>query len=48
MTTSGLELDIPLKDAMMTQRAVRRVKPDPMDDALILQLIELALKAAAR
>ncbi|NIM05702.1 MAG: nitroreductase, partial [Armatimonadetes bacterium] len=31
--------------AMNTQRAVRRLRPDPVDDALILRLIELALKA---
>ncbi len=30
---------------MLTQRAVRRVKPDPIDDRLVLRLIELALKA---
>ena len=36
---------MPLGEAMSTQRAVRRLKPDPVDDALILRLIELALKA---
>jgi len=30
---------------MRTQRAIRRLKPDPVDDALLLHLIELALKA---
>ena len=30
---------------MLTQRAIRRLKPDPVDDALVLHLIELALKA---
>ncbi|MCC6763644.1 MAG: nitroreductase family protein [Deltaproteobacteria bacterium] len=34
-----------LEDAMRTQRAIRRLKPDPVDDALILKCIELALKA---
>jgi nitroreductase len=34
-----------LEDAMSTQRAIRRLKPDPVDDALVLKLIELALKA---
>src|SRR4051812_28035500 len=38
-------LDMPLDEAMRTQRAIRRLKPDPVDDALVLQLIELALKA---
>ena len=34
-----------LEEAMSTQRAIRRLKPDPVDDALVLRLIELALKA---
>ncbi|MEW6270118.1 MAG: nitroreductase family protein [Thermodesulfobacteriota bacterium] len=36
---------MPLEEAMRTQRAVRRLKPDPVDDALVLRLIDLALKA---
>lgn len=38
-------LDMPLVEAMMTQRAVRRVLPDPVDDAVVLKCIELALRA---
>jgi nitroreductase len=38
-------LDMPLLDAMMTQRAVRRVRPEPVDDAVVLKCIELALRA---
>ena len=38
-------LDMSLHDAMMTQRAVRRVLPDPVDDAIVLTCIELALRA---
>ncbi len=38
-------LSMPLLDAMMTQRAVRRVLPDPVDDAVVLKCIELALRA---
>jgi nitroreductase len=38
-------LNMPLQDAMMTQRALRRVLPDPVDDALVLKCIELALHA---
>lgn len=38
-------LDKPLLDTMMTQRAVRRVLPDPVDDAIVLKCIELALRA---
>jgi nitroreductase len=38
-------LDMPLEEAMRTQRAIRRLKEDPVDDALVLRLIELALKA---
>src|SRR5262245_66528941 len=40
-----MELTMPLEEAMRTQRAIRRLKPDPVDDALVLRLIELALKA---
>ena len=39
------KLDMPLEEAMSTQRAIRRLKTDPVDDALVLHLIELALKA---
>src|SRR5215471_18139986 len=38
-------LTMSLEEAMQTQRAIRRLKPDPVDDALVLHLIELALKA---
>jgi nitroreductase len=38
-------LSMPLEDAMRTQRAIRRLKNDPVDDALLQRLIELALKA---
>lgn len=38
-------LDMPLLEAMMTQRAVRRVLPDPVDDAVVLKCVELALRA---
>jgi nitroreductase len=38
-------LTMPLEDAMRTQRAIRRLKNDPVDDALLQRLIELALKA---
>ena len=37
--------DMSLQEAMRTQRAIRRLKPDPVDDALVLKCIELALKA---
>jgi nitroreductase len=40
-----MELTMPLEEAMRTQRAIRRLKPDPVDDALVLHLIELAQKA---
>src|SRR5437763_12728574 len=43
--TIAPDLSMPLEEAMRTQRAVRRLKPDPVDDALVLRLIELALKA---
>jgi nitroreductase len=38
-------LRMPLEEAMMTQRAVRRVLADPVDDAIVLRCIELALRA---
>ena len=38
-------LNMPLEEAMRTQRAIRRLKPDPVDDALVLHLLELAMKA---
>ena len=38
-------LDMPLLDTMMTQRAIRRVLPDAVDDEVVLKCIELALRA---
>ncbi len=38
-------LDMGLGEAMMTQRAIRRVYSDPVDDAIVLKCIELALRA---
>src|SRR3954453_8060271 len=38
-------LQQPLEEMMLTQRAVRRVLPDPVDDDIVLKCIELALKA---
>jgi len=38
-------LDMSLAEAMETQRAVRRLLPDPVDDEIIVRCIELALKA---
>jgi nitroreductase len=40
-----MDLTMPLEEAMRTQRAIRRLRPDPVDDSLVLHLIELALKA---
>ncbi len=36
---------MPLVDAMETQRAVRRLRPDPVDDDTVLPVLELATKA---
>lgn len=41
----ALPLEMPLEEAMRTQRAIRRLNTDPVDDALVLHLIELAMKA---
>jgi nitroreductase len=38
-------LAAPLEDVMLTQRAVRKVRPDPIDDRIVLRCIELALRA---
>jgi len=38
-------LSMPIEEAMRSQRAIRRLKNDPVDDALVRRLIELALKA---
>lgn len=38
-------LDMSLQEAMLSQRAVRRLLPDPVDEAIVLRCIELALKA---
>lgn len=40
-----MDFGMPLSEAMDTQRAIRRLKPDPVDDALVLRLIALALRA---
>jgi nitroreductase len=45
MADDRIRLDMPLEEAMRTQRAVRRLRPDPVDEALVLRLLELALKA---
>jgi nitroreductase len=38
-------LSMPLEEAMETQRSIRRLRADPVEDELVLRLIELALKA---
>lgn len=38
-------LAMPLSEAMATQRAVRRVRPDPVDPGIVRRCIELALEA---
>jgi len=38
-------LAMPLSEAMETQRAVRRLRPDPVDDETIRHLLELAVRA---
>ena len=40
-----MDFRMPLSEAMDTQRAIRRLKTDPVDDEVILRLIELALRA---
>jgi nitroreductase len=43
--TDAWNFRMPLEEAIETQRAIRRLRPDPVDDALVRRLIELALKA---
>src|SRR5258705_4665342 len=43
--TTASPFSMSLEEAMRTQRAIRRLKADPVDDALVLHLIELALRA---
>ena len=38
-------LNMPLAEAMRTQRAVRRLRADPVDDDTVLAVLELATKA---
>lgn len=38
-------LRMPLVDAMETQRAIRRLRSDPVDDGTVRRLLELAVKA---
>jgi nitroreductase len=40
----GVE-EMRLREAMETQRAIRRLKPDPVEDEVLLRCIALALKA---
>ena len=40
-----IKFDMPLQEAMQTPRAIHRLNTDPVDDAPVLQLIELALRA---
>jgi nitroreductase len=42
---AAMEISMPLEEAMRTQRAIRRLTTAPVDDALVLKLVELALKA---
>ncbi len=38
-------LESPLREVVETQRSIRRLLPDPVDDRIVLRLIELATKA---
>ena len=44
-TPERARLEMSLREAMETQRAIRRLRPDPVDDEVLLRCIELALKA---
>ena len=36
---------MPLEETIRTQRAIRRLKSEPVDDSLVLHLLELAVRA---
>ncbi len=38
-------LAMPLAEAMETQRAIRRLRPDPVDDETVMRVLELAVRA---
>ena len=40
-----MDFGMSLNEAMETQRAIRRLKPDPVDDQVVLRLINLAIRA---
>ncbi len=42
---ASMDFAMPMADAMETQRAIRRLKPDPVEDGIVLRLIDLALRA---
>jgi nitroreductase len=45
LAAANERLSMPLVEAMQTQRAVRRLLPDPVDDDIVVRCIELALDA---
>jgi nitroreductase len=45
MMEDPMDFGMPLNAAMETQRAIRRLKPDPVDDEVVLRLINLAIRA---
>jgi nitroreductase len=45
VSTVGDGLRMPLVEAMETQRAIRRLRTDPVDDDTVRRLLELAVKA---
>ncbi len=45
LTEIERRLQMPLVDAMVTQRSIRRIHPDPVDPAIVRRLLELALEA---
>ena len=45
MMGDHMAFGMPLNEVMETQRAIRRLKPDPVGDEVILRLIDLAIRA---
>jgi nitroreductase len=45
LAVSETVFTMPIEEAMRTQRAIRRLKSDPVDEALVMHLLELATRA---
>ena len=42
-----MPLDMPFAEVLRTQRALRKLKPDPVPEELLLELVDLAIPGAS-